>query len=58
MSSLADETPKVAAKADDDDDNLVDDTFTAERPGSLEALQSEELGESDKEYQQDTYGSE
>lgn len=58
MSALHDEKPKAKTVDGESEEDLAEESMDSEAPKSLEALQNEEQEESDKEYQQDTYGNE
>ncbi len=58
MSALHDEKPKAKVMAGESEEDLSEETMDADSPKSLQALAEEEQEESDKEYQNDTYGNE
>lgn len=58
MSALHDEKPKAKVLSDESEEVLAEEGMDSEAPKSLETLQNEEQEESDKEYQNDTYGNE
>ncbi len=58
MSALHDEKPKAQVLSGEDEDDSTEEGTDADGASSLEALQNEEQEESDKEYQNDTYGNE
>ena len=58
MSALHDEKPKARVLAGESEEDLSEETMDADSPKSLQALAEEEQEESDKEYQNDTYGNE
>lgn len=58
MSALHEEKPKAKVLSGESEEDIVEDETAADGSSSLEALQSKEQEESDKEYQNDTFGSE
>lgn len=58
MSALHDEKPKAKVISGESEEDLSEETMDADSPKSLQALAEEEQEESDKEYQNDTYGNE
>ena len=56
MSALHDEKPKVQVTSGEHEADNAEEETAADGSSSLEALQSKEQEESDKEYQQDTFG--
>lgn len=56
ISALHDEKPKTKVAVDDDE--IIDEAVAEDGSSSLEALQSKEQDESDKEYAADSYGDE